>query len=43
MNVIIIIIIFINTNLVSFSNSKSLIEEYNVLIIARYLMLSISW
>ena len=43
MNIIIIIIIFINTNLVSFSNSKSLIEEYNVLIIARYLMLSISW
>ena len=43
MNVIIIIIIFINTNLVSFSNSKSLIEEYNVLIIARYLMLFTSW
>ena len=43
MNVIIIIIIFINTNLVSFSNSKSLIEEYNVLIIARCLMLFTSW
>ena len=43
MNIIIIIIIFINTNLVSFSNSKSLIEEYNVLIIARYLMLFTSW